>query len=246
MKILVINPNSSEKMTASVCSVLKRVKRSDTQLMVVRTVGAPPAIQSASDIAQTVPFMLELVRKANRENYDAVILACFSDPGLEAAREQSDILVMGIEETALHVAAMLGHKYTILTPLSKRIPSKEQDVCRFRAESSMASVRALNLTVTETEADPIRTKARILEIATEAVEEDGAEVIILGCAGMTGYANSVQDKLGIVVLDPTVTTFKITEGLVDLGVRHSKRGLYALPLLSALASHYDTAEGESK
>ena len=227
MRIMVINPNSSQEMTDSICEVLERVKRSDTELTVVRTVGAPAAIQSASDIAQAVPPMLELVRKANKEGYDAVILACFSDPGLEAAREQSDILVMGIEETALHVAAMLGHKYTILTPLSKRIPSKEQDVRRFKAESAMASVRALDLTVTETEANPELTKARILEVARKAVEEDGAEVIVLGCAGMTGYANDVEQQLGVVVLDPTTVTLKVCEGLIDAGLRHCKRALYA-------------------
>ena len=230
MRIMVINPNSSQEMTASIRGVLEHVKRSDTELTVVRTVGAPPAIQSASDIAQAVPPMLELVGKANKEGYDAVILACFSDPGLEAAREQSDILVMGIEETALHVAAMLGHKYTILTPLSKRIPSKEQDVRRFKAESAMASVRALDLTVTETEANPELTKARILEVARKAVEEDGAEVIVLGCAGMTGYANDVEQQLGVVVLDPTTVTLKVCEGLIDVGLRHCKRALYATPL----------------
>ncbi len=227
MRIMVINPNSSQEMTDSICKVLERVKRSDTELTVVRTVGAPAAIQSASDIAQAIPPMLGLVLKANEEGYDAVILACFSDPGLEAAREQSDILVMGIEETALHVAAMLGHKYTILTPLSKRIPSKEQDVRRFKAESAMASVRALDLTVTETESNPELTKARILEVARKAVEEDGAEVIVLGCAGMVGYAKDVEQQLGVVVLDPTTVTLKVCEGLIDAGLRHCKRALYA-------------------
>ena len=102
-----------QEMTQSIREVLERVKRSDTELTVVRIVGVSPVIHSASDIAQSVPPMLELVGKANDEGYDAVILACFSDPGLEAAREQSDILVMVIEETTLYVAAMLGHKYTI-------------------------------------------------------------------------------------------------------------------------------------
>jgi len=230
VRIMVINPNSSQEMTDSICEVLERVKRSDTELTVVRTVGAPAAIQSASDIAQAVPPMLGLVLKANKEGYDAVILACFSDPGLEAAREQSEILVMGIEETTLHIAAMLGHKYTILTPLSKRIPSKEQDVRRFKVESAMASVRALDLTVTETESNPELTKARILEVARKAVEDDGAEVIVLGCAGMTGYAKDVEQQLGVVVLDPTTVTLKVCEGLIDAGLRHCKRALYAVPL----------------
>jgi len=83
---------------------------------------------NARDVALAVPPLLEQVKRANEEGYDAVIIACFSDPGLQAAREVSDILVLGIEETTLHVAAMLGHKFTILTPLAKRIPAKEREV----------------------------------------------------------------------------------------------------------------------
>jgi allantoin racemase len=225
----VINPNSSEAMTASISAFLGRVRRPDTHLTVVRLEGAPAAIQSATDAALATPLLLEKVRWANAEGFDAIVLACFSDPGLEAAREVSDILVLGIQETTLHIAACLGHKYTILTPLSARIASKEQDVRRFKAEAACASVRALEMTVAETEAEPARTKARILEVARQAVEEDGAEVLVLGCAGMVGYAHDVERALGVVVLDPTTVAFKIAESLVDVGVTHCKRGLYATP-----------------
>ena len=229
MKILVVNPNSSVEMTDSIREALERQKREDTSLTVMRTEGAPPAIQSAMDIARAVPPMLQIIRDANGDGYDAIIVACFSDPGLEAAREASDALVLGIQETTVHVAAMLGHKYTILTPLAARIASKEQDVRRFKAEAALASVRALGMTVTETEADPVRTKARALDVARQAAEEDGAEVLILGCAGMTGYAEDIERDLGVLVLDPTSVTLKIAEGLADLGIRHSRRGLYAVP-----------------
>ena len=229
MRILVINPNSSVEMTQSIRDVLERIRRDDTETDVVRTEGAPVAIQSATDAALAIPHVLELVRQANANGVDAIVLACFSDPGLEPARELSDALVLGIQETTLHIAATLGHKYTILTPLAKRIASKEQDVRRFRAESACASVRALGMTVPETEADPTRTKARILAVAREAIEQDGAEVVVLGCAGMVGYAEDVERELGIVVLDPTTIAFKVAEALVDAGIRHSKRGLYAMP-----------------
>lgn len=229
MNLYVINPNSSAEMTNSIRNALEPVKRADTRLMVVRTEGAPLSIQSASDGAEAVPHLLRLVRTANVDGVDAIIIACFSDPGLEAAREQSDALVLGIQETTLHVAAMLGHKFTILTPLDTRIASKEQDVRRFKAETSCASVRALGLTVLETESDPSRTKDRIVDVARAAVEADGAEVLVLGCAGMTGYAEEIERRLGVVVLDPTSVTLKVAEALVDLGVRHSKRGLYASP-----------------
>jgi allantoin racemase len=229
MNILVINPNSSEEMTRSIRTVLERIKRSDTVIHVVRTEGAPCAIQSATDAALATPYVLRLVREANLTGVDAIVLACFSDPGLEPARELSDVLVLGIQETTLHIAATLGHKYTILTPLAERIASKEQDVRRFKAEPACASIRALGMTVPETEADPRRTKERIMAVAREAIEQDGAEVMVLGCAGMVGYAEDVERELGIVVLDPTSVTFKTAEALVDLGIRHCRRGLYAPP-----------------
>jgi len=231
MRILVINPNSSVEMTQSIRDSLERIRRQDTLVEVVRVEGAPTAIESATDMAMSVPLLLDRVRWANREGFDALIIACFSDPGLESAREVSETLVLGIEQSTLAVAAMLGHKYSILTPLSSRIPSKEQDVRRFRMDSACASVRALDLSVSQTESDPELTKRRVKEVARTAIEQDGAEVVILGCAGMVGYAEELEKELGIVVLDPTTVTFKMAEALADIKIHHSKRALYAnLPI----------------
>jgi len=229
MRILVINPNSSEHMTEHIRAEVLRIKRNDTEVNVIANAGAPAAIESSRDVALAVPPLLEQVTRANEEGYDAVILACFSDPGLQAAREVSDILVLGIEETTLHVAAMLGHKFTILTPLAKRIPAKEREVRAYGLESALASVRSLDLSVSETDADPEATKKRILEEARLARDEDGAEVIVLGCAGMVGYSKDAEQELGLVVLDPTSVTFKIAEGLMEAGMHGSKQALYAKP-----------------
>lgn len=229
MKIMVINPNTSEEMTRHIEKELVKIKRADTQLTVVCPDSGPPTIESNYDGIVAGAALIPLVKKANAEKYDAVIIACFSDPGLDAAKEVSDILVVGIQEVSLHVAAMLGAKFTILTPLPKRIPAKEFEVRRFKLEQSLASVRPLGMTVAETDADPVRTKERIMTVAKQAAEEDGAEVIVLGCAGMVGYAEEVERKLGIKVLDPSSVTFKICEGMVDAGLRHSKRAFYATP-----------------
>ena len=229
MRILVINPNSSVEMTQSIRDMLEQIRRPDTSVEVIRLETAPSAIESATDGAMSVPALLDKVRWANQEGFDAVIIACFSDPGLEPAREVSDTLVLGIQQATLAVASMLGHKYTILTPLSSRIPSKEQDVRRFRMDSACASIRALDLTVAQTEADPGLTKRRVKDVARAAIEQDGAEVVILGCAGMVGYAEELEKELDIVVLDPTTVAFKMAEALVDSGIRHSKRALYATP-----------------
>jgi len=229
MKIMVINPNTSETMTSHISRELKRVKRADTELTVVCPDKGPETIESAYDEAHAIPPTLELVQRANREGYHAVILACFSDPGLEAAKEISEIPVIGIEESTLHMAAMLGAKFTIITPRRQRIPIRKEHVYRRGMEHFLASVRSLDLTVAETDADPEKTKKRVLDVARIAVKEDEAEVIILGCAGMAGYAPELETKLGVKVLDPTSVALKMAEAMADLGLKHSKLGLFAQP-----------------
>lgn len=229
MKIMIINPNSSLEMTAHLDRVLNKIKGEHTELTVTCPPNGPLAIESSYDEAMCAPGVLELVKKANEEKYDAVILACFSDPALEQAREISDILVTGIEEISLHVAAMLGSKFTVLTMTDKRVPSKEAHVRRFKLEGSLASVRPLGMSVAEIEADEKRACAQILKVAKEAAEKDGTEVIVLGCAGMAGYADVVRSDLGMEVIDPSSLALKVTEALVAAGVKQSKRGYYSYP-----------------
>jgi len=229
MKIMVINPNSSIAMTEHIAHVLNKIKGCDMELTVTHTPDVPPAIESAYDEALCVPGVLKLIEKANREGYDAAILACFSDPGLEACREISNILVTGIEETSMHVAAMMGAKFSILTMNQERVPAKVREGRRFKLEHSMASARPLGMSVAETDSEPERAREQIMRVARQAVECDGAEVIILGCAGMAGYAEGISEELGITCIDPTSVTLKITEALVAAGVKHAKRGFFATP-----------------
>lgn len=229
MKIMVINPNSSMEMTNHIHKVLEEIKRQETKLFVTCPDKGPIAIESAYDETMAAFYCTDLVRRANTENYDAVIIACFSDPGLVALKEISNILVLGIQEVSMHISSMLGNKFAILTPLKKRIPSKQNDVWRNKLPFNLASVRELGMTVTETDKKPDLAQKRIMEVARQAVEEDGAEVIILGCAGMAGYAHEIEAQLGVPVIDPTTVTLKIVEAMVDLGLKHSKVGLFAQP-----------------
>ena len=229
MKIMVINPNTSESMTNHLRQELTRMKRPDTELTVVCAERGPETIESAYDEAHAAPPTLELVKRANEEGYDAVVLACFSDPGLEAAKEISDIPVIGIEESTLHVAAMLGAKFSVVTPRKERIASRREHVHMRGMDHFLASVRSLDLSVAETDADPERTKTKVFQVGRLAVEEDGAEVIVLGCAGMAGYAPEMESKLGVKVLDPSAVALKVAEAMADLGLRHSKLGLFAAP-----------------
>lgn len=229
MKIRVINPNSSHSMTEHLRKTLEQIRNRDTELSVCCAAGAPAAIECAYDEAMCAAPTLREVQRAWEDGCDAVILACFSDPVLAAAREISSKLVMGIEQTSIHIAEMLGHRYTILTLNEERVPNKTEDCIRNGAQQGLASVRALGLRVAQTDADPALTKERILAVSRAAAEEDGAEVIVLGCAGMAGYAADVEQVLHMTVIDPSSVTLKVTEALVSLGICQSKRGLYAFP-----------------
>ena len=124
---------------------------------------------------------------------------------------------------------MLGAKFSVATPRKERIPARREHVHMRGMDHFLASVRSLDLSVAETDADPEKTKKKVLEVARLAVEEDGAEVIILGCAGMAGYAPELESKLGVKVLDPSAVALKVAEAMADLGLRHSKLGLFAPP-----------------
>ena len=229
MKIMVINPNTSEEMTDHIRRELEQIKRKETELTVTCPDKGPVSIESAYDEALAIPPTLELVKKANEEGYDAVILACFSDPGLTAAKEISDILVVGIQEVSLRVATTLGHKFTILTMAKERIPAKEHEVWGNKLEGFLGSVRELGMTVLEVDEKPEQAKKQILEVSRKAVDEDGSEVMVLGCAGMVGYAKQAEEELGVVVVDPTSVALKYAEAMAEAGIHHSKRAFYSYP-----------------
>ena len=229
MKILVINPNTSESMTAHLARELMQLKAPETELTVVNPEHGPVSIESAYDEALAIPPTLALIKQAEQDGYDAAVIACFSDPGLHAARELVSIPVIGIQEATLHVAAQLGFRFTITTTFPKRVPAKIEAVKANGLEAKLASVRPLNMTVLEMDRDPECTKARLIEACQAAATEDGAEVVILGCAGLAGYAADVEAVTGMKVLDPSPIALKTAEMLVGLGLKHSKRGLFAQP-----------------
>jgi allantoin racemase len=234
MRIFVINPNTTESMTEHIRRELDSIKRPETELTVVNPEHGPVSIECAYDEALAGPPTLELVRKANQEGYDAIVIACFSDPALDAAKEISKIPVIGIEEATLHVAAMLGHKFSITTVFSTRVPTRDLHVRMHGLESRYASALVMDMPVLEMDANPQEAKVRILELARQAVKEQGAEVVILGCAGLAGYAADVERELGIVVLDPTAVAFKMAEAFVELGLMHSKIAHFAQPRLKEI------------
>jgi allantoin racemase len=131
-----------------------------------------------------------------------------------------------MEEATLALAITLGNKFSIMTEKQPRVAMKELHIRRAGLLDRLASIRPLGLSVAELDDQPEETKKRGLSLAKTMIEDDGAEVIIMGCAAMAGYTENMEQKLHVPVLDPTKVAFKWAEMVVDLGVTHSKVGLY--------------------
>lgn len=229
LRILVLNPNTSDAVTDRIRDAVSAIARPTTDAVVARLPEGPLVLESYYDEALAAPLVLRAVDEANREGYDAIIVAAFCDPALEATREISQVPVFLLEETTLAVALMLGNRFGILTEQPHKVSVKRQHVRKHGLESRLASIRPLCMGVTEIAEDPERAVGIGVAICRRMVEEDGAEVIILGCAGLAGQATRFERELGVPVLDPMAVTFKVVEALAEIGVRHSKVGLYATP-----------------
>src|SRR4051812_40739768 len=226
MRILVVNPNASVEMTDVIREQLHAVARPDVAVDVVNPPGAPPAIESALDEAACVPPMLAIVRDAQGRGYDAVVIACFSDPGLDAAREATDLPVVGIQDAAMHLAAQLGYRFSVLTTLAHRSPVRERAALLAGLDRRLASCPALDLPVLDTVVDRDRVLDKIVRVGRQAIDQDGAEVLVLGCAGLGDLAQRASTILGVPIVDPNAAALKLCETLVDLKLSHSRAGLY--------------------
>jgi allantoin racemase len=229
MKILVLNPNASEMVTKKIEKAVMAVARKDVEVTVDRLEHGPEVLESYYDEALATPYILKKVKEANRDGYDAIIIAAFCDPGIEALKEISDVPVYGTAETTFSVALLLGNKFSILTEKKHKESVKIHQVRKMGLENRFAGVRALGMGVVEIGEEEEKVKMRGIEAARQMIEQDKAEVIIMGCASMAGYSREMEKILGVPILDPVTITYKVVEGLTELRIKHSKIGLFATP-----------------
>jgi allantoin racemase len=227
-RIRVITPGIDKELEAVTQAQYSAGARADTDLSVVYLDKGPAAIESSYDEALAVPDIVSKAVQAERDGMDAILLDCMANPGLAAAREKVSTLVLGPACTSMHIAAMLGYKFSVITILESRIPQFERQALEMGLERSLASVRSVNIPVLELD-DQARTIPAMIEQAVRAVREDGAHILIFGCTGMIGLDRDVKEGLrqqgitDVPVIDPGILNLKIAEALADIGLAHSKR-----------------------
>lgn len=216
-------------------NLLKDWAFSGTDVRVVDVPEGPASIESSYEELLAVPATLEGIRQAERDGYDAVIIGCFGDPGLEAARELVRIPVIGPGEASLLLAASLGHRFTVVTILDNVIASQELQAYRAGVKDKLASVRATDIPVLSLMKDRAATVKRVLEVGQEAIKRDRADTLVFGCMTMSflGIAEEVSEALGVPVVNAGRAALKAAEGLVSQGLSHSKRAFPTPPKLQS-------------
>ena len=229
MRIHVVNPNTTAGMTKSIAAAARAIAMPGTDIIAVNPEHGPVSIEGYYDEAFSVPGLLAEIRKAETDKVDAHIIACFDDTGLEAARSLAAQPVIGIGEAAFHFAAMLGHRFSVVTTLSRSIAAIETNLVKYGLMARCARVRASDVPVLELDDPKSDASSRISAEIERAMSEDHAEVIVLGCAGMASLAARLSQQHGLPVVDGVAAAVTIAEGLVRVGLRTSKVNSYASP-----------------
>jgi allantoin racemase len=229
MRILLINPNTSEEFTKRVQKIADRYAFPGTTAVAVNPRSGPKSIESVYEEILSSIGTLEIAIE-ELDNYDAFVIACYSDhPTIYALREITDKPVIGIAEASMYVACMIGYKFSIVTTNEEWEPLLWDAVRHYGLTERCTSVRSTHMPVLALEEDPEDTYDLIAKTAKLAVEEDGAEVICLGCAGMAGLDKHLEKELNIPVVDGVATALKLLEGFVSYGIKTSKIRAYAQP-----------------
>jgi len=244
MRLKVINPNTTLEMTKNIGIVADKYTAEDTEIVAVSPERGPISIESYYDDYLAIPGLLEEIRK-DEDEFDAFVNACWGDPGIKACREITDKPVVGIAEGSMYVANMLGAKFSVATVLPRAKDLIEETVRTTGLESKCASVRCTDLTVVETEEARDAACEALLEASKLAVEEDGAEAICLGCAGMGGLDEDLEKELPVPVIDSVGAGAVLAESLVQLGKKTSKVMTYKPPEPKEIKGYPDIYQFES-
>lgn len=228
MRILVINPNTTEAMTRDIEAEARRYAHPETELEATSPAWGPASIEGHFEEELSAVATLETIAERGHE-FDGIALACYGDPGLYAARELSPVPVVGIAEASMLMACMVAHTFSVVTILPRFRPALEDVVRRYGLDERCASVRSTSLAVLDIERDPDAARREIAAEGQRAVAEDGAEAICLGCAGMGPLDKAVEAEVGVPVIDGVAAAVKMLEGIADYGIATSRVAAFKAP-----------------
>ena len=199
-RIVVINPNSSREVTAAMSEALEGLRFSDGPVIDCITLDdGPPGVETDRHVAEVAGLVVSAVE---RECASAFVIACFSDPGLHAAKEASAVPVFGIGQAAYAAALATGERFGVISILSGALARHRRHVASLGLNERFAGDIAIDLGVTELSKEDL-VLDRMTGAGTALKRDHGVDVVIMGCAGMARYHGALEDRLGIPVIEPT-------------------------------------------
>jgi allantoin racemase len=183
------------------------------------------SVESHVDEAYNAPFILEQIVKAEKDGCDAIVIDCACDPVLDAAREACQAPIIAPRNSSLHLALTLGTKFSIITVQGQSLlRCMEEGVRKEGLEAFCAGVRYLTMPVLDISKKPIEAQNELLEECKNAIQEDGANVIVLGCTALSHEIDlaPIMRETGVPILDPWVVAIRMAQLLVESGLTHSK------------------------
>ena len=223
---LVINPNTSAAMTAEIEHTARRVFRPPWACTVSAAPAGPESLESWSDYALASIAVLPLL--AEHPDVDGIVLACFGDPGLYPLKEASDKPVVGIAEASMALALLIGNRFGILAGMRRAVELMDSMVRTYGLEARYAGTESLDMRVLDFDKDRAAT-LRVLEHASRTLRGRGADVLLLGCAGLTGFVDELEGRVSMPVIDPVEAGCRALQALCEAGLNTSHASLFEKP-----------------
>ena len=211
--ILVVNPNSNTAVTAAIDAAVNPFRFADGPQIACTTLEeGPRGVETQKDADSVTMPLRRLVEGAS--GIDAFVIACYSDPGLHVCREGTSSPVFGIGECAIATALSRGERFGVLAIGARSIARHLRALRQAGAVGRLAAERSLDMSVAET-ASGDRTLARMIEVGRILVQQDGADVVVMGCAGMSRHRAALEKELGVPVIDPVQAAISMAIGAVQ-------------------------------
>ena len=215
--LIIINPNSSQIVTDGIDAAVGPLRRFGTPIRCLTLAEGPAGIESQKQADFTIAPMLRLA--AAQTDAAGYVIACFGDPGLHALRDQTTLPVVGIQEAAVMTALTLGQKFGVIAIMPASIPRHLRAFGAMGVLDRLAGDRALGLGVTDL-ADPDKSLGAMIATGKRLRDDDGANVLIMGCAGMAQYRATLESETGLPVVEPCQAAAALALGHIALGQSH--------------------------
>lgn len=236
IRIQVINGNTFAAMTQGIDESAQAARSAHTEIITTQPQRGPQSIECYYDEFLAIPPILETIILA-KDQADAFVIACWGDPGVEAAREITTKPVIGIAEASMYVANMVAARWGIVTTQHRTLDMIHQTVHRAGFSHRCVSVRTTGIPVVETETARQSTIEALVAVGRLAIEQDQAEALCLGCAGMSRLDLELEQRLGVPVIDAVAAGVKMAEAMVGLKKQNSKALTYQMPSIKPIVGY---------